>query len=61
MKAEEARALLASANERLARGQWQDARSALEAARALGEEPEVLEGLGLAAWWRVFGVTPCSW
>lgn len=51
MKAEEARALLASANEHLARGQWQEARSALEAARALGEEPEVLEGLGLAAWW----------
>jgi hypothetical protein len=51
MNAEEARALLASAHERLARGDWQKAREAFETVRGLVEEPEVLEGLGVAAWW----------
>jgi DNA-binding CsgD family transcriptional regulator len=51
MNAEEARVMLASAHERLARGEWQKAREAFETVRALVEEPEVLEGLGMAAWW----------
>jgi ATP/maltotriose-dependent transcriptional regulator MalT len=51
MNTEEARALLASAHERLARGDWQKAREAFETLRGRVEEPEVLEGLGVAAWW----------
>ena len=35
----------------LARGDWQAARIAFEAALQTGENPEALEGLGLAAWW----------
>ena len=48
---EEAQALLASGHERLARGDWQNARVAFESARGLVETPEALEGLGMAAWW----------
>jgi ATP/maltotriose-dependent transcriptional regulator MalT len=51
MKTDEARTLLASAREWLARGEWQEARRAFEAVRGLVEDPEVLEGLGMAAWW----------
>jgi DNA-binding NarL/FixJ family response regulator len=51
MNTEEARALLASAHERLARGDWRKAREAFEAVRSVVEEPEVLEGLAMAAWW----------
>jgi len=51
MDAAEARTLLAAAQERLARGEWQEARKTFEAVRPALEEPEVLEGLGLAAWW----------
>lgn len=51
MKTEEARTLLASAKEWLAQGKWQEARKAFETVRGLAEEPEVLEGLGMAAWW----------
>jgi LuxR family maltose regulon positive regulatory protein len=51
MDSEEARALLASAQERLARGDWQRARKAFETVRGLAEGPEVLEGLGTAVWW----------
>jgi hypothetical protein len=46
-----ARSLLAGAQERPARGEWANARAAFEAARRLAETPEVLEGLGMAAWW----------
>jgi DNA-binding NarL/FixJ family response regulator len=35
----------------LSRGAWQDARDAFESILRLREEPEALEGLGLAAWW----------
>ncbi len=35
----------------LARGAWQEARDQFQAALARGENGEVLEGLGLAAWW----------
>jgi len=35
----------------LARGDWQQARLAYEAALEIGEFPEALEGLGSAAWW----------
>jgi DNA-binding NarL/FixJ family response regulator len=35
----------------LARGAWEDARAAFDAALADRETPEALEGLGLAAWW----------
>ena len=35
----------------LARGAWADARAAFEAALAIRESPEALEGLGVAAWW----------
>jgi hypothetical protein len=51
MNMEEARGLLASAHERLARGEWQKAREAFETVRVVVEEPEVLEGLAMAAWW----------
>jgi ATP/maltotriose-dependent transcriptional regulator MalT len=37
--------------EALARGAWTDARDAFDAALRLGECPEALEGLGIAAWW----------
>jgi len=45
------RTLLASAQELLGRGEWQAARNAFETVRGLHEGPEVLEGLGIAAWW----------
>jgi ATP/maltotriose-dependent transcriptional regulator MalT len=35
----------------LDRGDWPAARRAFEAALQAGEDPEALEGLGLAAWW----------
>ena len=35
----------------LARGNWEEAKAAFEAALAAEETPEALEGLGLAAWW----------
>jgi LuxR family maltose regulon positive regulatory protein len=35
----------------LARGKWSEARDAFEAALAVQETPESLEGLGTAAWW----------
>jgi LuxR family maltose regulon positive regulatory protein len=35
----------------LGRGDWQAARLAFEAAVQIQEQPEALEGLGLAAWW----------
>ena len=35
----------------LARGEWEEARRAFEAALAAEEIGEALEGLGLAAWW----------
>ena len=47
---EEAKALLASAQARLAQCDWHGARLAFETARNLVETPEALEGLGLAAW-----------
>jgi ATP/maltotriose-dependent transcriptional regulator MalT len=48
---ERAHALVASGNAGLARGEWQQAREAFEAARSVMETPEALEGLGMAAWW----------
>ncbi len=51
MNTEEARVLLASAHEWLARGDWKKAREAFETVRAVVEEPEILEGLGVAGWW----------
>jgi LuxR family maltose regulon positive regulatory protein len=38
-------------DEALARGAWAEARDAFEAALRIGEAPELLEGLGYAAWW----------
>ena len=35
----------------LGRGEWQAARRAFEMSLQTGENPEALEGLGLAAWW----------
>src|SRR6185436_19128081 len=43
--------LIQSAHEALARAEWADARRAFEEALEGQESPEVLEGLGLAAWW----------
>lgn len=43
--------------EALARGAWQEARAHFEAALAVGETPEALEGLGMAAWWLGEGAT----
>lgn len=40
-----------SATGALARGAWQEARTALEADLAVRETPEAHEGIGLAAWW----------
>ena len=51
MANEEAQALVASGHEELARGDWRGARAHFEAACALAEAPEALEGLGMAAWW----------
>jgi ATP/maltotriose-dependent transcriptional regulator MalT len=48
---EETRSLLERAHEWLARGDWKQARAAFETVCARVEEPEVLEGLGVAAWW----------
>ena len=42
---------LDSARVALGRGDWQAARRAFEASLQIGESPEALEGLGLAAWW----------
>jgi DNA-binding CsgD family transcriptional regulator len=42
---------LATAHQALARGAWEEARTGFEAALALQETPEALEGLGLATWW----------
>jgi DNA-binding CsgD family transcriptional regulator/uncharacterized protein HemY len=44
-------ALTTAGHEALARGAWEDARAAFEAALAHREAPEALEGLGTAAWW----------
>src|SRR5712691_8226518 len=38
-------------DEALARGEWEIARNAFEAALRERESPEALEGLGLAGWW----------
>src|SRR5690349_4066602 len=38
-------------NDALARGAWAEARDAYEAALRAREDPEALEGLGMAAWW----------
>src|SRR6187399_118099 len=35
----------------LARGEWEEAKRAFDAALATEETGEALEGLGLAAWW----------
>jgi ATP/maltotriose-dependent transcriptional regulator MalT len=35
----------------LRRGAWSDAQEAFDAALRIGETPEALEGLGVAAWW----------
>jgi len=43
--------LIQTAHDALARGAWADARRAFEEALEEQEGPEVLEGLGLAAWW----------
>jgi DNA-binding NarL/FixJ family response regulator len=48
---EEARSLLASGHDCLARGDWANARAAFETASSLVATPEALEGLGMAAWW----------
>src|SRR2546422_10356798 len=40
-----------TADEALARGEWEIARNAFEAALRQRESPESLEGLGLAGWW----------
>jgi ATP/maltotriose-dependent transcriptional regulator MalT len=42
---------LAEAQQALKRGAWQEARRLFEAALAEEQGPEVLEGLGAAAWW----------
>jgi hypothetical protein len=44
-------ALTTAGREALARGAWEDARAAFEAALAHKETPEAVEGLGTAAWW----------
>jgi len=38
-------------SEALARGSWTEARAAFASSLAVGESPEALEGLALAAWW----------
>jgi DNA-binding NarL/FixJ family response regulator len=43
---------LNAGQEALARGAWEEARLAFEAALNQKETPEALEGLGMAAWWR---------
>lgn len=48
---------LQAGGDALARGAWREARAAFEAALALGESPEALEGLGAAAWWLGDGPT----
>src|SRR5436190_3368966 len=40
-----------TADEALARGEWEIARTSFEAALCHRESPEALEGLGLAGWW----------
>lgn len=42
---------LAAGREALSRGAWQEARHQFEAAIAVEETPEALEGGGMAAWW----------
>jgi DNA-binding CsgD family transcriptional regulator len=44
-------ALCVEGYDALARGAWADARDSFEAALRVGETPEALEGLGVAAWW----------
>lgn len=46
-----AAASLTAGHEAIARGAWEEARAAFEAALAETETPEALEGLGMAAWW----------
>jgi ATP/maltotriose-dependent transcriptional regulator MalT len=48
---DEASAALASGHAWLAQGDWVNARAAFETVLRLGEIPEALEGLGMAAWW----------
>lgn len=45
-------AALASGEEALGRGAWDEARQSFEEAVSYQAIPEALEGLGLAAWWR---------
>jgi LuxR family transcriptional regulator, maltose regulon positive regulatory protein len=42
---------LLEGHEALSRGAWHEARASFEAALAIQESPEALEGLGVAAWW----------
>ena len=43
--------LLRTGREALSQGAWEEARMAFEQALAIEETPEILEQLGLAAWW----------
>jgi ATP/maltotriose-dependent transcriptional regulator MalT len=43
--------LLRAGREALSQGAWEEARAAFEQALAIEETPEILEQLGLAAWW----------
>jgi DNA-binding NarL/FixJ family response regulator len=51
MVAEPATEALRQGREALARGAWEEARAAFEAALVEEESPEALEGLGAAGWW----------
>src|SRR5687767_907081 len=44
-------------NRSLRECEWEEARASFEAALALDESPEALEGLGSAAWWLDDGAT----
>lgn len=49
--------LAEAGREALRRGAWEEARARFEAVLAAAETPEVLEGLGMAAWWLGDGAT----
>jgi LuxR family transcriptional regulator, maltose regulon positive regulatory protein len=51
MPAQARRTLLDDGNAALARGDWEGASAAFEAALNVEETAEALEGLGMAAWW----------
>jgi DNA-binding NarL/FixJ family response regulator len=44
-------ALIEAGRVALANGSWEEARARFQAALAVAERPEALEGLGLASWW----------